>query len=83
LEVAKKVKTAKMSKMTNMAKNVFLTFTKNIVDENDQWIVAKDLNLVRLDRVGHGIQDASGFGQDEPGIDLLPTQFSIHLKKSV
>ena len=78
--MAKKVKTAKMSKMTNMAKNVFLTFTKNIVDENDQ---AKDLNLVRLDRVGHGIQDASGFGQDEPGIDLLPTQFSIHLKKSV
>ncbi len=73
------VKTAQMTKMANMAKNVFLTFTKNIVDENDQ---AKDLNLVRLDRVGHGIQDASGLGQDEPGIDLLSTQFSISLKKS-
>jgi hypothetical protein len=53
------------------------------VDENDQWIVAEDFNLVWLDRVGQGIQDASGFGQNEPGIDLLPTQFSINLKKSV
>ena len=81
--MAKIVKTAKMTKMADMAKNVFLTFAKYIVDENHQGIVAIDLNLVRLDRVGHGIQDASGFRQDEPGIDLLSTQFSINLKKSV